>query len=186
MSWQFLKINCDQMKKIEQSTKQPFTKRPSTKPAFKAKFKLSPLSQSLDFITKPIFAKRGFSQNKILTEWHLIVGNELAKFSSPKKLTYPKNEKYGAVLHVEIYNSGKAMEFSYNTPIIIEKIAIYFGYKAVSQIKIVQKPASNNLKPKSAKKQTEKFFNHADLQELTNDIEDEELRQSLRDLGSNV
>lgn len=156
------------------------------KKQFKSRFKLSPLAESLDFITKPLFSKRGFSQNKILTEWHLIVGDDLAKFSSPKKLTYPKNKKYGSTLFIEVYNSGKAMEFSYNTPIIIEKIAMYFGYKAISQIKIVQKPINNISHVKSDKEQMNKSFSQEQLNQLTSDIEDEDLRKCLNDFGLNI
>ena len=154
---------------------------------YKSRFKLSPLSNSLDFVTSPIFKTRGFAQNKILTEWSLIVGVELANYSSPKKLTFAKNNKYGAMLHVEVYNSGKAMEFSYNSSIIIEKIAMYFGYKAVSQIKIIQKP-SNELAKETQKPLIEikHHYNEATLQNLICDIDDDNLKECLVQFGLNI
>lgn len=146
------------------------------------------LSSSLNFVTNPIFKKRGFVENKIITDWDLIVGKDLGNCSTPKKISFAKEQKSNGVLHVEVYDSGIAMEMTYMEPVIIEKISVYFGYKAIQKIKIVQRPGGQ-FKVYEEKKVIERNLSDekkAILDSYLDEIEDEELKAALNSLGHGV
>lgn len=146
------------------------------------------LSASLDKITKPIFKKRGFIENRIITDWSNITGGELATNSSPRKLVFQKDKTTDGTLHIEVYDSAIAMELTYMEPVLIEKIACYFGYKAVARLKIIQKPMS--MRHASSKPENKIITLSNEQQQYLNsslqDVEDEEMRNALKGLGTGV
>jgi len=147
------------------------------------------LSRSLDAITKPIFRKRGFTENKILTDWNYIVGDTIGKCSTPQKLYFSQNKHSNGILYVEVYDSGTAMELTYTEPVILEKIAIYFGHKAVGKLKIIQKHGSRieNLKKSRWIEQTKLLDSKKEeFEELLSFIDDEDLKKALQSLGMSV
>jgi len=145
------------------------------------------ISHVLDNYTKPFFKRRGFAENKIITDWEKIVGSTLAKYSTPRKLTFNRDKRADGTLHIEVYDSGMAMQMTYIEPVVIEKIATYFGYRSVVKIKIIQKPSPmmeedifEYKAPKiSAEKQTA-------MEALLDGVEDEDMRKVLLSLGSNI
>jgi hypothetical protein len=146
------------------------------------------LSSSLNFVTKPIFKQRGFVENKIITDWDFIVGKELGSCSTPKKISFAKDKKANGILHVEVYDSGLAMEMTYMEPVLIEKISVYFGYKAVEKLKILQRPGGK-LDIKEAKKVAVRNLSEEKktlLNSYLSEIEDEDLRLALSSLGRDV
>ncbi|WP_168464612.1 DciA family protein [Wolbachia endosymbiont of Ctenocephalides felis wCfeT] len=83
--------------------------------------------------------KSKISKNEILLilNWRNIVGKEIAECTRPKKILYAQNINSG-VLHLIVTNGSKALEIQHMISLIIEKITIFFGYKAVYGIKIKQ------------------------------------------------
>lgn len=144
------------------------------------------LSHALDIITKPVFLKRGFAENRIITDWNKIVGDGVGACSVPRKLTFARDKKIDGTLYVEVSNSGFATEMVYLEPMIIEKIACYFGYKAVSRLKIMQNLKAAPVQQQAAPKKNISAQSMANLELSLAGIEDEELKKSLRSLGSGV
>ncbi len=123
---------------------------------------------------------------RIITDWEKIVGEFMAGLSIPRKLVFQKDKTNNATLHVEVANSSIATEMSYMEILIIEKIATYFGYKAVSRLKI-----SQNLKaPIVLKKQKVVSVKKVDLPEnlknIIAGIEDDNLKTALSNLWGSV
>lgn len=83
--------------------------------------------------------KNKISKNEIrlILNWQNIVGKEIAECTKPKKISYAQNINSG-VLHLVVTNGSKALEIQHMISLIIEKITIFFGYKAVYGIKIKQ------------------------------------------------
>jgi hypothetical protein len=83
--------------------------------------------------------KNKISKNEIrlILNWQNIVGKEIAECTKPKKISYAQNINSG-VLHLVVINGSKALEIQHMVSLIIEKITIFFGYKAVYGIKIKQ------------------------------------------------
>jgi len=98
------------------------------------------LANILGEVTKPIFKDMGFVQGNIMANWHDIVGGEIAEQTLPRDVKFSRDKKTDGTLHLEVYDAS-SLRIQHMEPIIIEKIAVYFGYKAISKIKIFQKPA---------------------------------------------
>ncbi len=79
--------------------------------------------------------KYGFSEASIIMNWDIIVGSELGKMSRPCKVVHENNEN---ILHVHAYSGGVAIQIIHNVSSIISNIIIHCGYKAISQVKVLQ------------------------------------------------
>lgn len=146
------------------------------------------LASALHRVTKPLFQKRGFVENKIITDWPQIVGSSYSNSSTPRKLTFPRDKRTDGVLQVEVYDSGLAMEMTYMEPIILEKIACYFGYKAITRLKIIQKPGQA-FEEKTSLKHKEIPLTPAQEERLRlslHNMEDEALHRALESLGKHL
>jgi hypothetical protein len=144
------------------------------------------LSRTLNNVTNPLFAKRGFVGTKLITDWHLIVGDSVSKHSSPRKLVFAKDKKTEGILHVDVFDSGMAMELTYTEPVILEKIATYFGYRAIARIKITQKLAVRKEIEQAPPKRKLPEDKLQDLRDKLADVDDEELKAALERFGVNV
>ena len=92
----------------------------------------------IDKQLRKVFRKKGFATAEIINDWALIVDDEmLSKYSNPLKITYPVGKQTEGTLHVEVAGP-MAMELEQRKEEIISKIASYFGYKAIENIKVSQ------------------------------------------------
>lgn len=92
---------------------------------------------NLEKIIKPIALKNGFSEVKIFSSWKNIIGSELHSQVKPVKL---KNKN----LQVMAQNSAVATDIAFKSPILIEKINQFFGYRAVEKITTLQRSFRND------------------------------------------
>lgn len=150
----------------------------------KSKGYASQLSSVLHKWVQPAFKRRGFVEHRIITHWPEIIGHTLVLYCAPKRVFFSSKEKVDGTLVVEVFNSALATELQHMEPTIIDKIASYFGYNAVSRIKIIQNiKATETLSsprlntPKVSKKRMEL------LEEQTSNISDPELKKRLMSLG---
>ena len=91
-------------------------------------------------IAKAAYKKYGFSEPHILTYWTEIVGERLAKFTSPEKLSRPSSKQSAATLTIRV--TGPAgLELQHREPQILEQINAYYGYRAVARLRFVRGPA---------------------------------------------
>lgn len=95
------------------------------------------IAKLLPKLVKTTFEKKGFIQAEILLEWGKIVGQEMSQKCIPEKLVFPKEKKTEGTLYLNVQiSSGLLIE--YGAPLIIDKINSYFGYQAVTRLKIKQ------------------------------------------------
>ena len=104
----------------------------------------------------------------------------LARHTIPEKLTFSRGQKTGGTLTIACEN-GFATELQHMQPIILERLAGYFGYQAVARIVI-----SHSWIPAAAP-QTAVALSPAPLpvecSQLADNIEDEELKAALQSLA---
>lgn len=109
-------------------------------------------------ITKAVFEKHGFPAVALLTDWPAIAGAELASFTCPEKLTWPKREyrapdedfaarktrkpARGITLKLRV-EGHRALEIEYGKEELLDRINRYFGYRAVTDLRIVQGPVTS-------------------------------------------
>ncbi len=98
-------------------------------------------------LMRPAFEKYGFPAAAILTDWAAIAGPELASYTAPERLKWPRKSASGddaaadkgATLILRV-SGARALEVDHLRPRLIERINAAFGYRAVSDIRIVQAP----------------------------------------------
>lgn len=102
-------------------------------------------------LTQKAMQKYGFSTAALLTDWAAIVGKDMAAYTSPQKLVWPRApEVYGetpaeqagrpgATLFLKV-EAARALDIEYKRAQIVERINGYFGYRAVAELRIQQAP----------------------------------------------
>lgn len=105
------------------------------KPTARRKRRLFPqtLGAAMAPTTRSLFKKRGFAEERILLEWKSIVGAELSVACVPQKLVHDRREGKAAKLHLDCA-SAFATELQHQEGVILERIATYFGYRAVDRL----------------------------------------------------
>jgi hypothetical protein len=142
----------------------------------------------------PAARARGFATVGLLSDWPAIVGAELAQFTMPDKVVWPKlrddtepsspqktHRIEGAVLVLRV-EGPRAIEVQHRSGQILERVNSYFGYRAVAEMRILQAPV--------ARKATRKPVAEPPIDPgaipASAAIEDGGLRAALLRLGSNT
>jgi hypothetical protein len=109
----------------------------------------------------PAARARGFATTALLSEWPALVGAELAEFTMPDRVVWPKRREdaedtgppsgrraEGAVLMLRV-EGPRAIEVQHRSGQILERVNAYFGYRAVAEMRILQAPVTRKT-PRSA------------------------------------
>ena len=91
------------------------------------------LAASIGKLTGGIYRKRGFPEARVLSDWPAIVGPALAAVTMPEQLNA------SGTLRVRVAGP-QATELSHMEPEILERIAVYYGYRAARKLAFVQGP----------------------------------------------
>ena len=102
----------------------------------------------------PAARARGFATTALLSEWPAIVGAELAQFTMPDRVVWPRRRDdseeaslpqgrrgEGAVLVLRV-EGPRAIEVQHRSGQILERVNSYFGYRAVAEMRILQAPVT--------------------------------------------
>ncbi len=106
------------------------------------------LGPALAKLTRPAYKRRGFAHGDVLARWAVIVGETLAATSCPERLSFPTGAGAGATLQIRVA-SGFALELQHLTPLVMERINTFYGYRAVTRLKLVQGPLPARQKTRS-------------------------------------
>lgn len=152
---------------------------------------LSSISQTILPFAKQVLGKKGFVEVDILTNWHKIVGDELADYSFPQKIDFKRDQKNNGILHLNVPSGAFALEIQHREKFIIEKINTYFGYCAVSGLKIIQNNdmSLDDMKKINQPKPKKSLVTHEEenyIKELAEDVNNSKLKEILVKLGNSV
>jgi len=145
------------------------------------------LGVSLGRLTRPLMRQRGVALAEIINRWSEIAGPLLEKETQPEKMVYASGVGHAAMLEIAV-SPAFALELQHLSPLIIEKINGYFGFRAVEKLRLKQTPirraesqpaAQRNSRPLTAEERLK-------LEELLAGVEDRELRQALESLGKSL
>jgi len=101
-------------------------------------------------LTKPAFERYGFSAAALITDWETIVGADVARYTMPERLKWPKRIDWSAVEVAEenrgrpgatlvlAVTAGRALDIQYKGDQLLDRINAYFGYRAIAEMRIVQ------------------------------------------------
>jgi hypothetical protein len=102
-------------------------------------------------LTQKAFEKYGFSAATLLTDWAQIVGADVAGYTAPERLKWPRGAganaevedgaegRPGATLMLRV-DPARALDVEYKGRQIVERINAYFGYRAVAALRLIQAP----------------------------------------------
>ncbi|RIA56407.1 DUF721 domain-containing protein [Dichotomicrobium thermohalophilum] len=141
-------------------------------------------------LTRPAFEKYGFPAAALLTDWAGIAGPELASYTAPERLKWPRQpeapeEARGQsaatlVLRVE---GPRAIELQHRLPQLIERINSYFGFRAVAQIRLYQAPLDH---PRESQLPPPKIAPRPDRRGLVKRIQNPRLRTALSRIAAAI
>ena len=145
------------------------------------------LDKHFEKLTKASFARYGFAYGELLARWPDIVGQNLSQHCEPERIKWPRGtgeseQKLGGTLIIRAV-PGRSLDLQHQTHNIIERINQFYGYGAVTSVKIVQ---SHDLRPKLLKNKinTLDAGTETRLAGELQAISDENLRAALQKLGS--
>ena len=145
-----------------------------------------PLAKTLPQITKRVLGNRGFAEGGLVNDWTAIVGEEIARRSLPKKLTFPRGrERQDGTLILRV-ESGFATELQYLEGPLLERINAFFGYRAVARLRLQQGPVAQRKKSRRPPAPALSKAEEKALSAKISVIEDEELRAALMEPGRAV
>ena len=143
-------------------------------------------------VASDLYRRRGFTQAHILAHWPAIVGDRLAEFSSPEKLSHPhapggadSGAPEGGILTIRV-DGPAGLEIRHLEPQILERINGFYGYRAVARLKLMQAPLVR--KPAKPKRRFVPLDapGRAALAQSLESIEEPGLKQALARLGERV
>lgn len=98
---------------------------------------MKPISEDINRVLKKIFKQQNPYLSEIMMNWAKIVGPKFSRQSYPLKIAAIKEKGSPVnVLYIAVKNSAISLEMSFQQDIIVERIAVYFGFKAVNRIKL--------------------------------------------------
>ena len=88
-------------------------------------------------IGRTAFRKFGFIQSSVVSRWPEIVGPLHAKVCAPESIRFPPGEKTDGILQLLVVPAHAPL-IQHVIPEIIERVNRFFGYSAVSRVKLRQ------------------------------------------------
>ncbi len=146
------------------------------------------LDKDFRALTRAAFARYGFAYAELITQWPAIVGDGLAQWSEPERIKWPRGQgdgrKQGGTLVIRAV-PGRGLDLQHETPRIIERINSFYGYGAISAVKVLQGSLSS---PKPAPRKTPALDPQQakTLETQLEAVADPDLKQALRRLGTGV
>jgi hypothetical protein len=149
-------------------------------------------------IARAVFEAHGFPSAEVLSEWPAIAGPDLATFTAPERLIWPRrtndtmredqtnarqsaHRPAGATLVLRV-DGPRALEVQHGAQQIIEKVNGYFGYRAISTLRIVQGPVARRQRKTRAAPPKEIAPDETGLDRIS----DDRLKHALARLAAQV
>jgi hypothetical protein len=141
-------------------------------------------------IGRTAFRKFGFVQSSVLTRWPEIVGERHARVCQPEAIRFPPGEKTDGILQLLVVPAHAPL-IQHVIPEIIERVNRFFGYQAVTKVKLRQgavkpPPAPNEPRPRATGGAPSLRPVPVELGESLRDIGDPELRAVLESLARSL
>ncbi|MEL7542559.1 MAG: DciA family protein [Pseudomonadota bacterium] len=175
------------------------------------KTRARPLAALLPDVTRSAFQKFGFPAAALLTEWEAIIGVELARFTSPERVKWPKlsdddlldaesnSSKRRGAANRQTHRAGTlvlrvdgplALELQHRSDQILGRINQYFGYRAIGELRVLQAPLSeaHTFATSPARRPTNQMPRRANklAQRDVATVADDRLRNALASLARRV
>lgn len=96
------------------------------------------ISNDIDKIIYRIYKKKHPLLAEIILNWQKIVGTKYSRNSFPLKISNVREKQQRInILLVEVNNSSLSMEMAFQQDVIIERMAVYLGYRGIDKMRIM-------------------------------------------------
>ncbi|NSL22347.1 DUF721 domain-containing protein [Agrobacterium tumefaciens] len=142
-------------------------------------------------IMDPLLSKRAGINTALLGSWDEIAGDDFADCTRPEKITWPRRDEgpdrggYQPGVLTIACEGARALFLTHAQGELIARINGFFGFPAVRQIRIVQKPVSQPV-PRRRKPPPLRGDAAKRLDGMMDGIESEALRKAVERLGTAV
>jgi len=101
---------------------------------------MKPIIENVNKIIYKIYKNKNPILAEIIVNWQKIVGVKYSQNTLPLKINTirDKNRRIN-ILMVEVSNAATSVEIAFQQEIIIERLAVYMGYKAINKIRRIVK-----------------------------------------------
>lgn len=137
----------------------------------------------------PVLARRAGINTALLSTWPEIAGPQFADCTRPEKIAWPRRDEAGdgrpqpGVLTVACEGS-RALFLTHAQGELIARINSFFGFAAIRQLRIVQKPVAPQ--PKSRPLRPLDAIAASKLEDMVDGMEDGRLKEAIMRLGRGV
>ncbi|WP_297322554.1 DciA family protein [uncultured Bartonella sp.] len=145
-----------------------------------------PLAKTVASLLDPVLQKKTGLSLELIENWPHLVGEHIAHSTMPLKIIWPRrisvDDPFKPATLVVGCEGYAAMILAHENIEILQRINAFFGYVAISRIKIEQCVVEQD----AVKPNVRAVIDETDRKvvgELTRQIENEELRNSLYNLG---
>lgn len=149
-----------------------------------------PVSDLASEVLDPVLRRRAGLSVALVQSWPEIVGERLAERTQPEKIAWPRrrneDDPFEPATLVIACEGPAALYVQHETTEIIARANSFLGFAAIGRIRIVQKPVARR---QAGRPKTLRALSQAErekLDRLTEGIEAEALRDSLKRLGESV
>jgi hypothetical protein len=149
--------------------------------------------------TAECLRKHGFHMADIILNWRTIVGEDLARYTAPSRIKWPRHtnnldaeDPEGRVTRpartaLELWvDGGRALDVQYRAKQIIDRVNTYFGCAAITELRILQGPVGGPAEPPKASAKPARAEPHEAALPDGHGIAHEPLRAALGRLGVEV
>jgi hypothetical protein len=153
-----------------------------------------PLAVHVPGLLAKAYERHGFAQGQVLAHWAEIVGAELAAFTRPERIRWPRSPAAaetrpgrltGGTLVVRV-DGPAAIELQHSTPQIIDRINGFYGFGAIVALKIVQGPIPRRERARPRVPDRLDDAREARIADRVAGVADERLRATLSKLGRGI
>ena len=139
----------------------------------------------------PILAKRAGINTLLLGSWDEIAGEQFAGCSRPERIRWPRQDGpdetgggFAPGLLTIACEGARALFLMHQEAELISRVNSFFGFRAISQIRIVQKAV--NIPPRKPKARPLDAKEKNRLASMLAEVEDPRLRAAMERLGTGV
>lgn len=139
----------------------------------------------------PILAKRAGINTMLLASWDEIAGEQFAGCSRPERIRWPRQDGpdetgggFTPGLLTIACEGARALFLMHQEAELISRLNSFFGFRAISQIRIVQKAI--HVPARKPKARPLDASEKSRLAGMLADVEDPRLREALQRLGTGV
>ncbi len=101
---------------------------------------MKPIIENINKIIYKIYKNNNPILAEIIINWQKIVGVKYSQNTLPLKINTTRDKKQKInILMVEVSNAATSVEIAFQQEIIIERLAVYMGYKAINKIRTIVK-----------------------------------------------